>query len=177
MFSASCMYKGPLCTIQAHGRSHHQLHKGVTVLDTGYITSKMFDKGWEESLCDDTESAKFQPLELVHGESVFYCYLERVAHRKLWVFFVRSYSEDYVSVGWRVSVSVGGARLERNDRELASHIYRGSVAPYYMGKEEIKHQGLILTVSDEVMRAGRVGNVLFRMWVQVEEVEEEEKYK
>ena len=170
MFSASCTYKGPLCTIQAHGRSQHQLHKGVTVLDTGYITSKMFDKGWDESLCDDPVSAKFQPLELVHGEDVFYCYMERVAVRKVWFFFVRSYSEEEGSCDWRVTISVGGASLDRNDRQLASHVYRGNVAPYYMSKEEIRKQGLILTVPDEVMRAGRRDNVLFRMWVQLEEM-------
>ena len=67
-------------------------------------------------------------------------------------------------------MSVGGASLQRNDRELATHMYRGNVAPYYMRKEEIKQQGLILTVPDEVMRAGRRDNVLFRMWVQLEEM-------
>ena len=64
MFSSSCVYKGPYCTIQVrksrfngmelchhpatppqgHGRSAHGLHRGVTDIQPGLITSKMFDK-------------------------------------------------------------------------------------------------------------------------------------
>ena len=63
-----------------------------------------------ESCCDDTESAKYQPLELVHGllhlhlhphlpgDRMFYCYFERVAERRLWLFFVRNYGPEEVIV-------------------------------------------------------------------------------
>jgi hypothetical protein len=55
IFSSSCVYKGPYCTIQvlprvcalspkAHGRSHHGFHRGVIDLELGVISSKMFDK-------------------------------------------------------------------------------------------------------------------------------------
>ena len=44
MFSLSCDHMGPLCTIQQHGRDKHNLHQGVTVLELGVISSKMFDK-------------------------------------------------------------------------------------------------------------------------------------
>jgi len=177
MFSSSCVYKGPYCTIQGHGRSAHGLHKGVTDIQLGLITSKMFDKGVSESCCDDTESAKYQPLELVHGDRMFYCYFERVAERRLWLFFVRNYGPEESGSEWSTTIWVGGAGLARGDRHLASHVYRGKVAPYKMRHQEIIKRGLVLAVPDEVLRAGKAATVLFRMWVEVAKVKKEKKEK
>ena len=44
MFSLSCTYIGPLVTMQQHARDEHNLHHGVTILQPGLISSKMFDK-------------------------------------------------------------------------------------------------------------------------------------
>ena len=60
MFSMSCTHIGPICTIQQHGRDRHNLHQGVTVLELGVISSKMFDKGPDRTCCDDLSNAKFQ---------------------------------------------------------------------------------------------------------------------
>ena len=138
-------------------------------------------QGVSESCCDDTESAKYQPLELVHGllhlhlrlhlhlhlllhlllhlhlhlhlpgDRIFYCYFERVAERRLWLFFVRNYGPEEVIVTWpspgviftwlpghlttwpqsgsewSTTIWVGGGCLARGDRHLASHVYRGKV--------------------------------------------------
>ena len=68
-----------------------QLHLGVTELAPGLVSSKMFDKSMERSCCDDPTSAKFQPLELQHCGKLFYCYYERLADRRLWLFFIRMF--------------------------------------------------------------------------------------
>ena len=65
MFSMSCTHIGPFCTIQQHGRDRHNLHQGVTVLQLGVISSKMFDKGPDKTCCDDPSNAKFQVFILV----------------------------------------------------------------------------------------------------------------
>ena len=44
MFSWSCLYIGPLITMQQHARDHHALHHGITVMSPGFISSKMFDR-------------------------------------------------------------------------------------------------------------------------------------
>ena len=44
MFSWSCLYIGPLITMQQHARDHHALHHGITVISPGFISSKMFDR-------------------------------------------------------------------------------------------------------------------------------------
>ena len=77
MFSNSCAHSGPLCTIQQHGRDKHGLHKGVTEIERGVISSKMFDKGGDVTCCSDNNNAKFQPLELSLADNkLFYCYFE-----------------------------------------------------------------------------------------------------
>merc|ERR1711915_1095800 len=73
-------------TIQQHARDKHNLHQGVTVLQPGLISSKMFDKSPDRTCCDDKTSAKFQPLELCFNDQLFYCYFERVCDRRLWFF-------------------------------------------------------------------------------------------
>ena len=64
MFSLSCSHIGPFCTIQQHGRDKHNLHQGVTVLELGVISSKMFDKGPDATCCDDLNNAKFQVTKI-----------------------------------------------------------------------------------------------------------------
>ena len=39
-----------------------------------------------------------------------------------------------------------------------------------MKREEIRNVGYVLAVPDEVLKACKVGNVLFRVWFQVKEV-------
>ena len=39
-----------------------------------------------------------------------------------------------------------------------------------MRKEEIRNKGLILAVPDEFLKSCKVGNVLFRVWFQVGEL-------
>ena len=48
--------------------------------------------------------------------------------------------------------------------------YTGGVAHYKMRREEIRNVGYVLAVPDEVLKACKVGNVLFRVWFQVKEV-------
>ena len=48
--------------------------------------------------------------------------------------------------------------------------YTGGVAHYKMRREEIRNVGFVLAVPDEVLKACKVGNVLFRVWFQVKEV-------
>ena len=128
MFSMSCNYVGPFCNIQQHGRDKHSLHQGVTVLELGVISSKMFDKGADKTCCDDLNNAKFQvsfkyasscydqnvlfqPLELLFRESLFYCYFERVAERGLWFFFIRIVGNQEQASMFRSIISVGHAGM------------------------------------------------------------------
>ena len=48
--------------------------------------------------------------------------------------------------------------------------YTGGIAHYKMRREEIRNVGYVLAVPDEVLKACKVGNVLFRVWFQVKEV-------
>jgi len=169
MFSMSCTHIGPFCTIQQHGRDRHNLHQGVTVLQLGVISSKMFDKGPDKTCCDDPSNAKFQPLELTYQESLFYCYFERVADRRLWFFFIRMFGNQEQSSKFRANIMIGHSGLERGDVDLAGLRYSGGVACYGMRREEIRGKGMVLAVADEVLRSCKVGNVLFRVWFKVEE--------
>ena len=119
MFSLSCTYIGPLCTIQQHGRDKHSLHQGVTTLQPGLISSKMFDKSPDRSCCDDKSNAKFQPLELTHNEDLFYCYFERVVDRRLWFFFIRMFGTDEQAKKFQGSIMIGHSALDRGDHASA----------------------------------------------------------
>ena len=130
----------------------------------------MVDKGLEESSCDDAINARFQPLEMVVEDHMFYCYYERVAGRRLWLFFVRHYGAEEPGVQWLVTIRVGGGGLRKEEHPRATYVWRGKVAPYKLGKEEIRGGGLVLGVADEVVKAGKVNNILFRLWVKVERV-------
>jgi len=168
MFSLSCHHMGPLCTIQQHGRDRHNLHQGVTVLELGVISSKMFDKGPGRTCCDDENNAKFQPLELAFHESLFYCYFERVADRGLWFFFIRMFGSQEQADRFRASIVIGHSGLGRADMEQAGLRYSGQVAHYDMKREEIRGKGMVLAVADEVLKSCKLGNVLFRVWFKVE---------
>eukprot|EP00092_Neocalanus_flemingeri_P016611 GFUD01017972.1.p1 GENE.GFUD01017972.1~~GFUD01017972.1.p1 ORF type:complete len:408 (+),score=130.92 GFUD01017972.1:90-1226(+) len=169
MFSMSCTHIGPLCTLQQHGRDRHNLHQGVTELELGVISSKMFDKGRDKTCCDDPNNAKFQPLELTYQDSLFYCYFERVADRGLWFFFIRMFGNQEQASMFKANIMIGHSGLERGDKEVAGLRYSGAVAHYSMTREEIRGKGMVLAVADEVLRSCKVGNVLFRVWFQVEE--------
>ena len=158
------------------------------------------------------------------GDHIFYCYFERVASRRLWLFFVRNYrgeevlvkcclQESFLSrwgssgtaasvwgrrpwtgrIGAGPATSTGSWQLEKRSTRL--DLARGGVAPYGLRREEIRNRGMMLAVPDEVglelemsssllssmvssdfplgqvMKAGKAGTVLFRVWVQVERVE------
>jgi len=169
MFSLSCTHIGPLCTIQQHARDKHNLHHGVTFLQPGLISSKMFDKSPERTCCDDKSNAKFQPLELQYKENLFYCYFERVADRRLWFFFIRMFGREEQSRGFEGSIMIGHSSMERGDFSNAGLKYHGSIAYYGMRREEIRDQGYVLAVPDEYLKSCKVGNVLFRVWFQVKE--------
>jgi len=170
IYSKSCKFIGPFCTIQQHGRDSHKLHVGVTQLDSGLITSKMFDKGLHETRCEDRNNAKFHPLELVVGGDLFYCYFERVAERGLWFFFVRLVAGKDEASKFKSRIMLGEANLDRNSMNLAELEFRGKVANYDMTRDEIKSKGMALTVADEVLRSFKVENILFRVWFKVEKV-------
>jgi len=170
MFSLSCTYIGPLCTIQQHARDKHSLHQGVTTLQPGLISSKMFDKSPDRTCCDDKSNAKFQPLELTHNEDLFYCYFERVVDRRLWFFFIRMFGTEEQAKKFQGSIMIGHSALDRGDHASAGVRYLGPVASYKMRKEEIRNKGLILAVPDEFLKSCKVGNVLFRVWFQVKEI-------
>jgi len=172
MFSTSCSHVGPFCTIQQHGRDKHSLHHGVTVLELGVISSKMFDKGTEKTCCDDLNNAKFQPLELLYGENLFYCYFERVAERCIWFFFIRIVGNLKQASKFRSNISVGHAGLERSEMGKARLNYSGPVAHYDMRRDEIRGTGMVLAVPDEVLRACKVDNILFRVWFKVEKIDD-----
>ena len=53
IFNLSSNHLGPLFTIQQQGRDRHNLHQGVTVLELGVPSSKIFDKGPGRTCCDD----------------------------------------------------------------------------------------------------------------------------
>jgi len=144
-------------------------------LAPGLITSKMFDKSLTESACDDPENARFNPLEMLHGDSVFYCYYERVAARQMWLFSVRHFGVNESRHQWVATISVGNGGLGREDREKASHVFKGPAASYSLGRREIYSKGLMLAIPDEVMKASKVGTILFRVWwkVELEQVPEE----
>ena len=71
------------------------------------------------------------------------------------------------------TISVGKGGLARSAKERASHIYKGPAAPYSLGRREIYSKGLMLTIPDEVMRANKVKNILFRVWWKVELIKKE----
>lgn len=169
-FSLSCSHTGPLYTIQQHARDQHNLHQGITVLQPGLIASKMFDTSANSTCCDDPTSAKFQPLELTHGDKLFYCYFERIASRKIWTFFIRMFDTEEQSKRFQAVIMIGHSGLERLDYKKAGIRFTGPVAHYLMKKKEVKEQGLMtLTVSDEYLKSCKVENVLFRIWFQVQE--------
>ena len=170
IYSTSCKYIGPFCTIQQHGRDSHKLHVGVTQLDSGLITSKMFDTGIHETRCKDQNNAKFHPLELVVGDNLFYCYFERVAERGLWFFFVRLVAGKEEASKFMSRILLGKANLDRNGMDLAELEFRGKVAHYDMTRDEIKSKGMVLTVADEVLMSFKAENILFRVWFKVEEL-------
>jgi len=169
MFSLSCTHIGPLCTIQQHARDKHNLHHGVTFLQPGLISSKMFDKAPDRTCCDDKSNAKFQPLELCYKENLFYCYFERVVDRRLWFFFIRMFGREEQSRGYEGSIMIGHSSMERADFSNAGLKYHGSIAHYGMRREEIRDKGYVLAVPDEYLKSCKVGNVLFRVWFQVKE--------
>lgn len=171
LFSHSCSFVGSsVLEARDHGRTQHGLQKKVTCLSPGFITSKMFDRGVEVTCCDDSANAKFQPLELTYGEDLFYCYFERVSNRKLWFFFIRMYGGEVDASGYLASIMIGSAALGRGDSERACLRYQGSVATERLKKEEIRKGGLVLAVADEVLKACKVDNVLFRVWFRVERI-------
>ena len=73
------------------------------------------------------------------------------------------------------TISVGNGGLGREDREKASHVFKGPAASYSLGRREIYSKGLMLAIPDEVMKASKVGTILFRVWwkVELEQVPEE----
>ena len=71
------------------------------------------------------------------------------------------------------TISVGKGGLARSAKERASHLYKGPAAPYSLGRREIYSKGLMLTIPDEVMRANKVKNILFRVWWKVELIKKE----
>jgi len=168
IYSTSCKFIGPFCTIQQHGRDSHKLHEGVTQLDSGLITSKMFDKGIHETRCEDRNNAKFHPLEFVVGDNLFYCYFERVADRGLWFFFVRLVAGKEEASKFKSRILLGKANLDRNSMNHAELEFRGKVAPYVMSRDEIKSKGMVLTVADEALLSFKAENILFRAWFKVE---------
>jgi len=169
LYSLDCLHIGPLYTIQQHARDQHNLHLGITVLDQGLIASKMFDKSNVESCCDEPSDARFQPLELTFGDSLFYCYFERVASRKLWFFFIRMLDTKEQSKKFKAIIMIGHSALERGDYQKAGIRFTGPVIHYRMGKREVREKGLSLAVSDEYLKSCKVDNVLFRIWFQVTE--------
>jgi len=173
MFSLSCNHTGPVCTIQQHGRDKHNLHYGVTDLELGVISSKMFDISADKTCCEDIRNAKYQPLELLHNESLFYCYFERVADRGVWFFFIRMYASKEQASKFKAGIMIGSGGLDRNSMESAVLRYTGKVAHYDMRRDEIRSRGMVLSVADEVMMSCKVGNVLFRVWFKVELLPEE----
>jgi len=170
LFSSGCSYYGPLCTIQEHGRNKHGLHQGVTEIERGVISSKMFDKNDVETCCSDKNNARFQPLELSLAENaIFYCYFERIAGRRLWFFFVRMYGSEDTANKYTASIGLGPANLDKQEREQATVKYTGKVAHYAMSKDEVRKGGLVLSVADEVILSFKKDNILFRIWFEVKE--------
>ena len=70
---------------------------------------------------------------------------------------------------------MGNGGLGRGDREKASHVFKGPAAPYNLGRREIYSKGLMLAIPDEVMKASKVGTILFRVWWKVELVQVREE--
>ena len=60
-----------------------------------------------------------QYYRLTHGENLFYCYFERVASRKLWLFFIRMFDREEQSRKFQAVIMVGHSALERNDYQKA----------------------------------------------------------
>ena len=98
---------------------------------------------------------------------MFYCYFERVAERGIWFFFLRMIGSQEQASRFRGSIVIGHAGLERGAMEQAGLRYSGPVAHYDMRREQIRGEGMVLTVADEVLRSCKVGNVLFRVWFKV----------
>ena len=62
------------------------------------------------------------------------------------------------------------AGLERAEMKKAGLKYSGPVAHYDMRRDEIRGKGMVLAVADEVLKACKVENVLFRVWFKVEKI-------
>ena len=71
------------------------------------------------------------------------------------------------------TISVGKGGFARSAKERASHLYKGHAALYSLARREIYSKGLMLTIPDEVIRANKVKNILFRVWWKVELVKKE----
>ena len=106
---------------------------------------------------------------LTFGDSLFYCYFERVASRKLWFFFIRMLDSKEQSKKFKAIIMIGHSALERGDYQKAGIRFTGPVIHYRMGKREVREKGLSLAVSDEYLKSCKVDNVLFRIWFQVTE--------
>ena len=63
---------------------------------------------------------------------------------------------------------MGNGGLAREDKDKARHFYTGPAAPYCLGRRDIYSKGLMLAIPDEVMKANKVGAILFRVWWKVE---------
>ena len=98
---------------------------------------------------------------------MFYCYFERVAERGIWFFFLRMMGSQEQASMFRGSIVIGHAGLERGAMGQAGLRYSGPVAHFDMRREQIRGEGMVLTVADEVLRSCKVGNVLFRVWFKV----------
>ena len=127
-------------------------------------------------------------MELLYGENLFYCYFERVAERCIWFFFIRIVGNLKQASKFRSNISVGHAGtdlllmlkhlsvyrpgLERSEMGKARLNYSGPVAHYDMRRDEIRGTGMVLAVPDEVLRACKVDNILFRVWFKVEKIDD-----
>ena len=56
---------------------------------------------------------------LTFGDSLFYCYFERVASRKLWFFFIRMLDSKEQSKKFKAIIMIGHSALERGDYQKA----------------------------------------------------------
>lgn len=56
---------------------------------------------------------------LTFGDSLFYCYFERVASRKLWFFFIRMLDTKEQSKKFKAIIMIGHSALERGDYQKA----------------------------------------------------------
>ena len=56
---------------------------------------------------------------LTLGDSLFYCYFERVASRKLWFFFIRMLDTKEQSKKFKAIIMIGHSALERSEHQKA----------------------------------------------------------